>query len=271
MTILDEILTHKRAEVARAKILRPAATLAREAAADARPIRSLAAALRQCRGTAVIAEVKRRSPSRGLIRPDFDPVAIARAYAGAGAAAISVLTDERFFGGELGFLEAIREAVDLPLLRKDFVIDRHQIDEARVAGADAVLLIVAALTPERLAELHRHARGLGLDVLVEVHDEAEWDVAREIGADLVGVNNRDLRTFEVDLSTTERIAARVAGDDVLLVAESGIATCEDIERLQRVGARGFLVGESLMREPDPGKALEALIGKHRPGSTDRRA
>ena len=262
MTILDEILTHKTAEVARAKLLRPAATLAREAAGDARPIRSLSAALRQASGVAVIAEVKRRSPSRGLIRPDFDPVAIARAYEEAGAAAISVLTDERFFGGELGFLEAIREAVDLPLLRKDFVVDPYQIDEARVAGADAVLLIVAALTPERLAQLHRHARGLGLDVLVEVHDEAEWEVARRIGADLVGVNNRDLRTFEVDLSTTERIAALGGDDDVLLVAESGIATCEDIERLQRFGARGFLVGESLMREPDPGKALEALIGKH---------
>lgn len=262
MTILDEILTHKKAEVARAKLLRPPAALAREAAGDPRPIRSLAVALREASGVAVIAEVKRRSPSRGLIRPDFDPVSIARAYADAGAAAISVLTDERFFGGELGFLEAIREAADLPLLRKDFVIDPHQIDEARVAGADAVLLIVAALAPERLAELHRHARGLGLDVLVEVHDEAEWEVARGIGADLVGVNNRDLRTFEVDLSTTERIAARAVGEGVLLVAESGIVTYEDIERLQRVGARGFLVGESLMREPDPGKALEALIGQH---------
>ncbi len=269
MTILDEILAHKTAEVARAKLLRPAAKLAREAAGDARPIRSLSTALRQASGVAVIAEVKRRSPSRGLIRPDFDPVAIARAYEAAGAAAVSVLTDERFFGGDLGFLEAIREVVDLPLLRKDFVVDPYQIDEARVAGADAVLLIVAALAPEQLVELHRHASGLGLDVLVEVHDEAEWEVARRIGADLVGVNNRDLRTFEVDLSTTERIAALGGDDDVLLVAESGIATYEDIERLQRFGARGFLVGESLMREPDPGKALEALIGKHGSGSSRR--
>jgi len=261
VTILEEILTHKRAEVARAKRLRPAAVLAREAADEGRPIRSLSAALRRASGVAVIAEVKRRSPSRGLIRPDFDPVAIARGYAEAGAVAISVLTDERFFGGELGFLEAIRAAVDLPLLRKDFVIDPLQIDEARVAGADAVLLIVAALEPERLMELHRHARGLGLDVLVEVHDEAEWEVAHAMGADLVGVNNRDLRTFEVDLSTTERIAARAADEDLLLVSESGIATDQDIVRLQRAGARGFLVGESLMREPDPGKALEALIGR----------
>jgi indole-3-glycerol phosphate synthase len=258
MTILDEILAHKRVELAEAKRQCDPSVMAEKARRSPHVLRGLAASLRTTPGVAVIAEVKRRSPSKGLIRPDFDPVAIARTYAEAGAAAISVLTDERFFGGSLAFLAEIRAAVDRPLLRKDFILDPYQIDEARVAGADAVLLIVAALSREALRELHAHARSLGLDVLVEVHDEAEWEVARAIGAELIGVNNRDLRTFEVDLATTERIAARARGTDVLLVAESGIASTEDIERLTRVGARGFLVGESLMRQPDPGKALEAL-------------
>lgn len=258
MTILDEILAHKREEVAEAKRRRDAHELGEAARTLAERPRGFTRSLRETPGVAVIAEVKRRSPSKGLIRADFDPVVIARAYADAGAAAISVLTDQRFFGGELAFLGAIRAVVDRPLLRKDFVIDAYQIDEARVAGADAVLLIVAALTPETLRELHAHAGGLDLDVLVEVHDEAEWAIAREIGADLVGVNNRDLRTFEVDLGTTERIAALASDEDVLLVAESGIASHADVERLERAGASAFLVGESLMRQPDPGKALEAL-------------
>ena len=258
MTILDEILAHKREEVAEAKRRRDADELREAARTLSERPRGFTRSLETAEGVAVIAEVKRRSPSKGLIRADFDPVVIARAYADAGAAAISVLTDQRFFGGELAFLGAIRAAVDRPLLRKDFVIDAYQIDEARVAGADAVLLIVAALAPETLRDLHRHASELGLDVLVEVHDEAEWAIAREVGAGLIGVNNRDLRTFEVDLGTTERIAALARGEEVLLVAESGIASHADVERLERAGARAFLVGESLMREPDPGKALEAL-------------
>jgi indole-3-glycerol phosphate synthase len=258
MTILDEILAHKRLELEQATQRKSAARLAREARAVTERPRGLRRALDAAEGVAVIAEVKRRSPSKGLIREDFEPVQIARAYAEAGAAAISVLTDERFFGGSLDYLSRIRAAVSLPLLRKDFVIDRYQIDEARVAGADAVLLIVAALEPGPLRALHDHARGLELDVLVEVHDESELETALGIGATLVGVNNRDLRTFEVDLGTTERVAARLGGDAVLLVAESGIASREDVGRLERAGARGFLVGESLMRKTDPGKALEAL-------------
>lgn len=259
MTILDEILEHKRVEVAEARAQRDPDRLA----ADARELgirpRGFRRALERAPDIAVIAEVKRRSPSKGLIREDFDPVEIARAYAGAGAVCLSILTDQRFFGGALQFLSLIRAAVDLPLLRKDFVIDAFQIDEARVAGADAVLLIVAALEQPELKDLYAHARSLSLDVLVEVHDEAELERALDIEADLIGVNNRDLKTFEVDLATTERIARRLpAARDILLVAESGIATTQDIERLQRAGAAGFLVGESLMRQPDPGKALLAL-------------
>jgi len=258
MTILDEILAQKRLEVAelqrhRETLSRPGATLP-----DDREPRGFRKALAACRGVTVIAEIKRSSPSKGLIRADFDPVAIARAYEAAGAACLSVLTDERFFGGSLADLAKVREVVGIPLLRKDFMIDPLQIDEARRAGADAVLLIVAAVDDGALARLHRHARDRGLDVLVEVHDESELDRALAIGANLIGVNNRDLRTFEVDLGTTERIAARLGDSDVVLVAESGIAKREDVDRLERAGASAFLVGESLMREPDPGQALEEL-------------
>ncbi|MFO0687581.1 MAG: indole-3-glycerol phosphate synthase TrpC [Myxococcota bacterium] len=258
MNVLDRILAHKAVEVREAKARLGAAELARAARAATRPVAGLALSLERCDGVAVIAEIKRMSPSKGLIRADFDAEKIALAYQAAGAAGISVLTDEKFFGGSLEILRQVRAAVATPLLRKDFVIDPYQIDEARVAGADAVLLIVAALADADLAALHRHARGLGLDVLVEVHDEAELDRALAVGATLVGVNNRDLRTFEVDLGTTERIAARIADPAVLLVAESGIGGPEDVARLARAGARGFLVGESLMRQPDPGQALAAL-------------
>jgi len=258
MNVLDRILAHKADEVAAAKRQAPAEQVARAAESARRPVASLAEALLRCDGVPVIAEIKRMSPSKGLIRADFDAEKIALAYRAAGAAAISVLTDERFFGGSLDVLRAVRAAVPLPLLRKDFVVDAYQIDEARVAGADAVLLIVAALDDALLAALHRRARALDLDVLVEVHDEAELERALAIGARLIGVNNRDLRTFAVDLATTERLAARIGDPAVLLVAESGIGSPADVARLARAGARGFLVGESLMREPDPGRALEAL-------------
>jgi indole-3-glycerol phosphate synthase len=262
MTILDEILAHKRREVADAKTRCGARDLAREARACTLPLRGFRSALLAMQGIAVIAEVKRRSPSKGLIRPDFDPVEIARAYAKGGAACISVLTDSHYFGGSLESLAKIRVAVDQPLLCKDFMIDTYQIDAARVAGADAILLIVAALDFDRLKDLQSCAVGLGLDVLVEVHDESELDRALAIGADLIGVNNRNLKTFEVDLANTERLASRLSSSaEVVLVAESGIATFEDVKRLERAGARGFLVGESLMRQPDPGKALEALCQK----------
>ncbi len=262
MTILDQILDHKRDEVADAKARRGTHDLARAAQACALPLRGFRNALLSMQGIAVIAEIKRKSPSRGLIRRNYDPVEIARAYARGGAACISVLTDSHFFGGSLETLEKIRAVVDLPLLRKDFMIDAYQIDEARVAGADAILLIVAALDQDRLKDLQSCAVGLGLDVLIEVHDESELDRALAIGADLIGINNRNLKTFEVDLANTERIASRLSSSpEIVLVAESGIATCEDVKRLERAGASGFLVGESLMRQPDPGRALEALCQK----------
>ena len=186
----------------------------------------------------------------------------AREYASGGAAALSVLTDETYFGGHLDYLARVREAVSLPLLRKDFTIDGYQIDEARVAGADAILLIVSILAGDQLVELSERARALGLDVLVEVKDEPELQMALEAGADLVGVNNRDLRTFEVDLGTTARLARRISsGTDLLLVSESGIEGPDDLQQLARAGAGAFLVGESLMRQPDLVDALRARPGK----------
>jgi indole-3-glycerol phosphate synthase len=259
VTILDEILATKRDEVAAAKRVRAPEALAAAARATQRPVASLRGALENGAGVRVIAELKRRSPSKGEIRRDFDPLAIARAYEDAGAAALSVLTDERYFGGSLSVLEAVRAVTALPLLRKEFVVDAYQIDEARVAGADAVLLIVAALAPEALSALAAHARGLGLEVLVEVHDERELEVALASGAELIGINNRDLRSFHTDLAVTERLAPLAAGR-ACVVAESGIVSHADVRRLARSGVRGYLVGESLMREPDVGLALRNLRG-----------
>ncbi len=256
MTILAEILAHKRVEVERARSRRPQAELAR-AAREAPACRGFRAALESGPPPRIVAELKRRSPSRGEIRADFDPEACARAYSAGGAAALSVLTDERYFGGELDFLGRVRRSVALPLLRKDFLIDAYQIEEARAAGADAVLLIVAALSCEALQQLAAHARGLGLDVLVEVHDEAELEVALAAGADLVGINNRDLRSFEVDLAVTEKLAGRLP-EGVVVVAESGIFTPRDVARLEAAGAQAFLVGEALMREADLEGALAGL-------------
>lgn len=229
--------------------------------------RDVAAALRQAAagpaGIALIAEVKKASPSAGVIRPDFHPVAIARDYASAGAACLSVLTDVSFFQGAPAYLRDIRAAVPLPLLRKDFLIDPRQILEAATWGADAILLIVAILDDARLADFHALATAAGLAVLVEVHDEAELDRALACGARLIGVNNRDLRSFKVDLATTERLAARLwrerSPTDTLLVAESGIHTHGDLRRLAACGAGAVLVGESLMRHPDiPAKVRELL-------------
>lgn len=261
MTILDEILDHKRREVDAARAGGAAEQVECAARSLADSVRGFRAALAGGEAPRIIAEIKRRSPSKGEIRADFEPVDCARAYADGGAAAISVLTDERYFGGHLDYLEKIRSAVPLPLLCKDFVVDPFQIDEARLRGADAVLLIVAAFLdgdgPEGLAALRKRALDLGLDVLVEVHDEAELDVAIEAGADLIGVNNRDLKTFDVDLATTERLAARMP-EGVVRVAESGIFTPADIARLEAVGSHAFLVGESLMREADIAAALRRL-------------
>jgi len=259
MTILDEILDRKREEVAHAQRHCSADEMAKRAQGTTRPVCGFERALRADEPPRVIAELKRRSPSKGEIRADFDPVEIARAYARGGAAALSVLTDEHYFGGSLEILRGVRDATELPLLRKDFVVDAYQIDEARVAGADAVLLIVKALEPEPLAGLHRHARALGLDVLVEVHDEAELDTATALGARLIGVNNRDLARFVTDLCVTEQLAPKVP-QGAVLVTESGIVDFEDVRRLMAVGARGFLVGESLMRESDVELALRRLRG-----------
>lgn len=259
MTILDEILARKGDEVAAAKRRIAPDEMAARAVAVSEPTRGFRRALLSAAPPAVIAEIKRRSPSRGEIRADFDPEACADAYVRGGAAALSVLTDEHYFGGRLDHLTRVRKRVALPLLRKDFTLDAYQIDEARVAGADAVLLIVAALDRARLADLQAHARALGLDVLVEVHDEDELATALAVGTDLLGVNNRNLKTFETRLDVTERLAACLpAGGDVVLVAESGIATPRDVARLQKAGATAFLVGESLMRERDPAMALEEL-------------
>jgi indole-3-glycerol phosphate synthase len=257
VAILDEILDHKRRELDRARRTVSPAEMERRARGHAEPTRGFAAAMRTAPRPRIIAEIKRRSPSRGEIRADFDPVACAHAYASGGAAAISVLTDEHYFGGHLEFLGAVRAAVPLPLLRKDFIVDPYQVDEARVAGADAVLLIVAALGLDELRSLRERAVGHGLDALVEVHDASELELALAAGADLVGINNRDLRSFDVDLGVAERLAPALP-EGVVAVAESGIFSSGDVARLEEAGAQAFLVGEALMREDDMALALREL-------------
>jgi indole-3-glycerol phosphate synthase len=207
---------------------------------------------------ACIAEFKRRSPSAGWIREGADVTTIARAYVDAGAAALSVLTDEPFFGGRLSDLEAARATVGVPLLRKDFVVDPYQIVEARAAGADAILLIVAALEDAQLAALAAEAERVGVDVLVETHDEAEIERALRVGAKLIGINHRDLRTFKMDMTLAERMRARIP-DDCVVVAESGLRTADDVARMRRAGIDAILVGESLMRTAEPGAGLRALL------------
>jgi len=227
-------------------------------------LRDFTTALRNpCGGPlALIAEVKKASPSAGLIRPDFDPVSIAREYEAAGASCLSVLTDEKFFQGSLEYLRQIRAAVSLPLLRKDFIIDERQILEAVEWGADAILLIVAILSDMQLRQFHALGTEAGLAALVEVHDEVELDRALAAGAQLIGVNNRDLKTFQVDLATTEHLAARLPSvSRPLLVAESGIHTHADVERLAACGAQAMLVGESLMRHPDIPAKVKELLGR----------
>lgn len=258
MNILEEILATKREEVAAAKAQRALAEL--EAAARAAgPVRGLAAALRRPPGepVRVLAEIKRASPSAGAIRAHADPADIARQYADGGAAAISVLTDRRYFDGELGFLARCRAAVALPLLRKDFIVDPYQIVEARAAGADGVLLIVAALARTQLAELLAAAAAHGLDALVEVHDVREAETALACGTTLLGVNHRNLKTFTIDMTLTS-VVAPLLPPDVVLVAESGIKVAADLKLLGAVGAHAVLVGETLMRAPSPRQALRAL-------------
>ena len=261
--ILDKITEHKRREVALAKERRSLASLQRGIGDLEDQPRGFLRALQVAADsgwTAMIAEIKKGSPSKGVIREDFDPLAIAEIYQDNGATCLSVLTDERFFMGHLQYLGKIRELVSLPLLRKDFICDPYQIYEARVAGADAILLIAAMLDARQLAEYNALAGELRLDVLMEVHDEAELQMALGTGCKLIGINNRNLQTFETDLATTERLLPLIPAGH-FVVAESGLACRADIERLQRAGARGFLVGESLMREPDIGAKLRELQGQ----------
>ncbi len=258
-TILDRIVETKWREIDAARRAVPDADLERRVA-GLPPVRDFAAALRAAGEVRVIAEVKKASPSAGVIRADFDPVAIARAYHAHGAAAISVLTDRDYFQGSLDYLRAVREAVPVPLLRKDFVLDRYQLLEARAAGADAALLIAEILPGDRLATLQREATELGLHTLVELHDADQLARVVDCGAAVVGINNRDLRTFATRLDHTLDLMGGIPADRVV-VSESGIRTRADLDRLAAAGVRAVLVGESLMRQPDVGAALDALLGR----------
>lgn len=255
--VLDTIVARTRERVAEESARRSLEEL-RDFAELAPPPRPFAAALARPGRVNVIAEHKRRSPSRGAIREDLEPAEVARGYEGAGAAALSVLTDEPFFGGRIEHLIAARGATSLPVLRKDFVVDPWQVWEARAAAADAVLLIVAALGDDDLETLLALAGEAGLDALVEVHDRGELDRALGAGARIVGINNRNLKTMEVSLDTALSLASALP-DGVVAVAESGIRTGDDVRRLREAGFEAFLIGERLMSAPDPGAALRSLL------------
>ena len=258
-TILEKIVAHKQQEISAARLRIPETEL-REQLAQACPPKDFFQALVMREGIQLIAEVKKASPSAGLIRADFDPVQIAKTYALHGAACISVLTDEAFFQGSLDYLRQIRAAVEIPLLRKDFIIASYQLLEARAAGADAVLLIAECLDDCNLRKLHNEAIQLGLTPLVELYDPKNLSRVLEAGATLIGVNNRNLHTFEVDLEHTLQLKKEIP-DNCVLVSESGIKTREDVDRLEAEGVDAILVGESLMREADIGAAVETLIKK----------
>jgi indole-3-glycerol phosphate synthase len=259
--ILSKILTTKAEEVIAAQVARPFAAVHAEARMTP-PARGFAQALRdrikQGR-PAVIAEIKRASPSKGVLRESFDPAAIATSYGNAGATCLSVLTDRIFFQGAPEYLVQARLACELPALRKEFIIDEYQVAESRALGADAILLIVAALDDTRLATLEATAHDYGMDVLVEVHDEAELKRALNLRTPLIGINNRNLRTFAVSLQTTVALLPQVPPDRIV-ITESGIAAQRDVAQMRRHGVNAFLVGEAFMRAPDPGAALKALFG-----------
>lgn len=259
MTILDDILTTKRGEVATRRAAVSLADL-HERAALQTPPRGFAAALtgKAATGHAIIAEIKRASPSKGLIRPDFDPAAHASAYAEGGAACLSVLTDAPYFQGHENYLIEARASCTLPVIRKDFMVDPWQVLESRSIGADAILLIMAALDDAQAAEIEDAARGLGMDVLIEVHDAAEFERALTLKSRLIGVNNRDLRDFSVDVQRTADIAA-LAPAEVMIVAESGLSTRADLDAMAANGVHRFLIGEALMRQDDIAVATRALV------------
>lgn len=256
--ILDEIIRHKREEIAAAQARRPLAEVRRAAEAASPPL-DFVAALQSSQPMALIAEIKKASPSAGLIRADLDPVAIARIYVDHGAACLSVLTDEHFFQGHLDNLEAVRQAVDVPLLRKDFLIDPYQVWEARASGADCVLLIAECLDDEQLAALSGLAQQLGMATLVEIHEPDNLPRALALTPRLIGVNNRNLKTFVTDLQQTVGLRQQIP-DGILVVGESGIHTREHVVELQQAGVNAILVGESLMRSGDIGLAVRRLLG-----------
>lgn len=258
-TILEKIVAAKRKEIAAAKQKIPESDLSGQLASAPTP-RSFFEPLAEAGPIRLIAEVKKASPSAGLIREDFDPVAIAKTYEAHGASCISVLTDEQFFQGSLDYLRAVRSAVGLPVLRKDFIIDSYQLLEARAAGADAVLLIAECLDDCNLRKLHNEAIELGMTPLVELYEPSNLPRVLEAGASLIGVNNRNLHNFEVDLNHTLRLKEEIP-DECVLVGESGIKTRDDALMLQEAGVDAMLVGESLMRQPDIGRATDELLGR----------
>jgi len=260
VNVLERIIAYKRDEVATRKAAKPQHVIEREAYDQSAPRRFHDALMKTGDRPALIAEIKKASPSKGLIRADFQPAALAQAYAAGGAACLSVLTDAPSFQGAEQFLIEARQACALPVLRKDFMVDPWQIFESRALGADAILIIMAALDDQRAEEIFEASAHLEMDALVEVHDEAELERALKLNAPLIGVNNRSLVTFETDLGTTERLVKLLPNDDRLLVAESGIFTHADITRLQHAGAQAFLVGESLMRQDDVEGATRSLLG-----------
>lgn len=258
MDILQKILNYKKEELEHFRRKRPFAEL-RDRVRDLPPTHSFSGSLKNPPAPyAVIAELKQKSPSKGVLREKYEPETIATDYESHGAAALSVLTDEHFFGGNLDHLRSVRKRVKLPLLRKDFLWDPYQIYAAREAGADAVLLIVSALERGRLEDLHSLSEELSMDVLVEVHDEAECDIAVACRFSVIGVNNRDLKTFHLDLATSEQLFSRM-GPNILKISESGLDSQETLERLKKSGADAFLIGESLMKAAKPGEALEKMI------------
>ncbi|MED3651373.1 indole-3-glycerol phosphate synthase TrpC [Heyndrickxia sporothermodurans] len=253
MTILDEIIAEKVKEV---QVLKETFFSKHQEVSE--KVESIFDSFQKSQTMNIIAEIKRASPSKGDIHPDVNPAAQAKRYEELGAGAISVLTDEAFFKGSMDDLREVRAAVSLPILCKDFIIDEIQIDRAKEFGANIILLIVAALTKPRLKQLYNYASSLGLDVLVEVHDEIELGAAIELNAKIIGINNRNLKTFKVDLTTTERLAKLVVDKNILLIGESGIKEEKDVERMEQAGVKGVLVGETLMRSPDLAATFKQL-------------